>query len=109
MRPTPIHPGSGLACNPKTIGAAARPRYEDLRRRLLSAVRDQRELARGYAFQIDARVISLPEAAEWIDMERKCCPFLTLQLEASGEQENWRLRLSGPTGVKAFLAAELAL
>ncbi len=54
-------------------------------------------------------MISLPEAAEWIDMERRCCPFLTLEMEVSGLQSDWWLRLSGPSGVKPLLAAELVL
>ena len=97
-----------LACNPSAIDDAARPRYQELRSRLLSAVRERRELPSGYAFLIDATAITLPEAAEWMDMERRCCPFLTLQLETSGNEENCWLSLSGPAGVKAFLAAELA-
>lgn len=98
-----------LACNPSAIDEAARPRYQELRRHLLSAVRERRELLDGYAFLIDAAAVSLPEAAEWVAMERRCCSFLTLQLEASGGEQNWWLRLSGPAGVKDFLAAELAL
>jgi hypothetical protein len=70
---------------------------------------DRRELLTGYAFRIDAAAISLRDAAEWIEMERKCCPFLTLQLEVSGTERNWWLKLSGPPGAKAFLASELSL
>ncbi len=97
-----------LACSPGAIDETVRPRYQELRR-LLSAVRERRELLDGYAFLIDAAAVSLPEAAEWVAMERRCCSFLTLQLEASGGEQNWWLRLSGPAGVKDFLAAELAL
>ena len=53
-------------------------------------------------------VITLPEAAEWTDLERRSALSPTLQLELSGNEENFRLRLSGPAGVKAFLAAKLA-
>ena len=109
MRNSPRSPASTLVCDPTAIDASGRLRYQELRGRLLSAVRERHELPSGYAFQIDARIISLPEAAEWIDMERRCCPFLTLEMEVSGVQSDWWLRLSGPSGVKAFLAAELAL
>jgi hypothetical protein len=61
-----------------------RPRYNDLVKRLRSATRDRRELPDGYAFKLDSKAVSVPEVAEWISMERLCCPFLTLQLSASG-------------------------
>jgi hypothetical protein len=39
-------------------------------------------------------------------MERLCCPFLTFQLEASGSQIDWTLKLTGPRGVKQLLRFE---
>jgi hypothetical protein len=95
-----------LACNLKAIRAAERPRYNDLMKRIRGAIRGRKELPDGYAFELDAKVIRLPEVAEWISMERLCCPFLTLQLSASGSHPQWRLRLTGPAGVKALLEAE---
>jgi hypothetical protein len=41
----------------------------------------------GYAFKLDAKAVTLTETAEWITMERLCCPFLTLQLSTAGNQE----------------------
>lgn len=75
----------------------------------MPAVRERRELPDGYAFLIDATALMLPEAAEWIDMERRCCPFLTIQLEAPGGGEDFWLRLRGPAGTKAILAAQPGL
>lgn len=95
-----------FACNLKAISAAERPRYNDLMKRLRSAVRDRSELPDGYAFKLDSKTISLPEVAEWISMERLCCPFLTLQVSASGDLADWSLKLTGPKGVKSLLEAE---
>jgi hypothetical protein len=95
-----------LACNLKAIRAAERPRYNDLMKRIRGAIRDRNELSDGYAFELDAKAIGLPEVAEWISMERSCCPFLTLQLSASGVHPQWQLRLTGPAGVKGLLEAE---
>ena len=95
-----------FACNLKTISTTERPRYNDLVKRLRSATRDRRELPDGYAFKLDSKAISLREVAEWISMERLCCPFLTLQLSASGDQVDWLLNLTGPKGVKPLLQAE---
>lgn len=68
-------------------------------------MRDRSEISNGYWFRLDSRKITLPEAAEWISMERMCCPFLTLQLAASGTEAHWVLTLTGIEGVKPLLDA----
>src|SRR5579884_1832381 len=73
-----------FACNLKAISAAERPRYSELVKRIRAAIRTRSEIADGYAFKLDNKSVTLPEAAEWIGMERLCCPFLTLQLSAAG-------------------------
>lgn len=98
-----------LACNMKAIGSAERPRYDVLLKKLKASVKQQRELKDGYAWELDAKGISLPEAAEWVTMERRCCPFLTLQLEAVGNDLNYWVKLTGPEGAKAFLVDEFKL
>jgi hypothetical protein len=93
-----------LACNIRAISAAQRPRYDDLVSRLRSAMHDRRELHDGYGYSLHSNQITLPEVAEWVTMERLCCPFLTFQLEVAGETS--LLTLRGPDGVKAILREE---
>jgi hypothetical protein len=95
-----------IACNLKAISPAERPRYNHLMKRIRLAVRRRSELRDGYSFDLNGKDISLIEVAEWIGMERLCCPFLTLQLSASGNHSGWILKLNGPPGVKALLQAE---
>jgi hypothetical protein len=95
-----------LACNLKAIDAAERPRYSELVKPVREAVRDRTELSDGYAFKLHSKKVTLPEAAEWIGMERLCCPFLKLQLSAAGNQVHWILTLTGPEGVKPLLDSE---
>jgi len=95
-----------FACNLKAISAAERPRYNDLVKRIRAAIRDRSEVSNGYVFKMDGKAVTLPEAAEWISMERLCCPFLTLQLSASGNQTDWLLTLTGPIGVKQLITIE---
>jgi hypothetical protein len=71
-----------------------------------NAVRQQKELADGYAWELDGRKAAMPDVAEWMSMERRCCPFLTLQLEALGDGADFTVKLLGPEGVKAFLQSE---
>ena len=95
-----------FACNLKAISAADRPRYNDLVKRVRAAMRDRSEIGNGFAFKLDSKAVTLPEAAEWISMERLCCPFLTIQISISGNQPHWLLTLTGPKGVKPLLDAE---
>jgi hypothetical protein len=95
-----------IACNLKAIKAAERPHYNNLMKKLRAAVRERNSRNDGYAYTLDSNGISLPEVAEWMSMERLCCPFLDLQLSAAGNQESWVLALTGPEGVKTLLEAE---
>ena len=94
-----------LACNMKAISAAERPRYNDLMKRLRIAAQDRSELSDGYAYKLDTKKITLPEVAEWITMERLCCPFLTFQLDVKGDGTS-QLTMRGPEGAKAILREE---
>lgn len=95
-----------IACNLKAIRAAERPHYNDLMKRLRAAVRERNNRENGYAYKLDSTLITLPEVAKWMNMERLCCPFLRLQLSAEGKKEGWVLTLTGPEGVKPLLEAE---
>ena len=93
-----------LACNLKAVGAAHRPRYNELVGRLRSAIQERTELQDGYCYSLRSNEITPREVAEWITMERLCCPFLVFQLEAKGEAV--QLTLSGPAGAKEILREE---
>lgn len=95
-----------IACNTNAIRAAERPRYNDLMKRLRLAIRERTEIRAGYTFRLDGKSFSLPEVAEWITMERLCCPFLKFQISVSADQSDWVLKLTGPEGVKELLKAE---
>jgi hypothetical protein len=95
-----------FACNLKAIKAEDRPRYQGLVTRVRAAIRGRTEMTNGYTFKLDSDAISLLETAEWINMERLCCPFLSLQLSAAGNQQHWLLTLTGPDRVKPLLDAE---
>ena len=95
-----------FVCNLKAISAADRPRHSELAKHLRAAIRDRSEISNGYTFQLDSQTVTLADVAEWISRERLCCPFLTLQISASGDQPQWLLTLTGPKGVKPLLEAE---
>jgi len=93
----------GFACNLDAIPADALSRYHNLRQRLQKAIVHRTEEPDGYSFRLSGEKVRLTEVAEWMEMERRCCPFLTLQISVSGEP-GCTLRLAGPGGVKPILA-----
>jgi hypothetical protein len=99
---------SPLACDLGAISASDRPRYHELRRAVAASVVGKRELPDGLAVQIDTARIALPQLAEWISFERKCCPFFEFRIDlASGSGPVW-LSLTGRAGVKEFISEAFA-
>ena len=74
-------------------------------RPLRAVVTSQSEVSDGYTYALDTKKVALPEVAQWITMERLCCPFLAFQLEVTSKGD-LRLTLRGPEGVKAILREE---
>jgi hypothetical protein len=99
-------PDSPFACDLRALDPTQRERHHELLKVLASAFRGHRELADGYSFRLadDDRVFV--QAAEWVTLERRCCPFLRLALKRDTEG-TW-LDVAGGPGVKMFIAAEFA-
>jgi len=99
---------SPLACDLSAISASDRPRYNELRRAVAASVIGKRELPGGLAIQIDTDRIALPQLAEWISFERKCCPLFEFTIDLASESGPVWLSLSGRAGVKEFITEAFA-
>ena len=108
MRATVSYSNNMLACNLNAIPAEARPRYKQLVKQLRSAVENRTELSDGYSYTLDSNTMSLVDLAEWITIERNCCPFLTFHIDVTAEASP-QITLRGPSGAKPILDAALAL
>jgi hypothetical protein len=97
---------SAPACELGVFDAEQRRRHDDLQRRFAAAVEERRELADGFAFRLAADAAAFVAVAEWITLDRLCCPFMEFRLEWK-RGESW-LSLTGGDGVKAMLAAAFA-
>ncbi|SRR6266403_2935780 len=93
------------ACELGVFDNASQRRHAELQGRFAGAIEEIRELPDGYAFRLTADAEAFVGAAEWITLDRLCCPFMTFHLEWKGG-ESW-LSLTGGTGVKEMLAAAL--
>jgi hypothetical protein len=98
-------PEPQLACNLFAMSAEQRALYPSLRQTLNENVIETRELPNGYAFRHPIDL--LLTAAQWIDLERLCCPFFKFAILVDGERL-W-VELTGEEGVKAAMKAELGL
>ncbi|MEP6536925.1 MAG: hypothetical protein ABJF23_16465 [Bryobacteraceae bacterium] len=98
----------GFACDLLALSAAERVRHSEFLQRLRPAARDVRELRDGYRFDLDSARVSFLEAAEWVDFERRCCPFFVFELRIAGGDDGFVISVTGPEGAKAFLNSVLA-
>jgi hypothetical protein len=95
-----------LACNLAALDPAERKQHGVVTERYLATIVEVRELADGYAFGSRHAETLWMTAAEFVDRERRCCPFFRFGLELDNQTNMVWLRLTGPEGVKEFVRQE---
>ncbi|HZR80961.1 MAG TPA: hypothetical protein VFD92_07680 [Candidatus Binatia bacterium] len=91
-------------CRLDALDPGERARHAELLASLRAAVDEVSERGDGFRFRLRADPEAFARVAEWVGLERRCCPFLDFALE-------WRagaaphLDLMGEPAAKAFLAA----
>jgi hypothetical protein len=98
---------SPFACNMEAIKSDRRQQHIATAGQLFRAVRSIRELPDGYAFHLPDEADTLQLVAEFISLERLCCPFFGFTLEIEPEGGAIWLQLTGREGVKPFIRAEI--
>jgi hypothetical protein len=78
-----------------------------LRDRLRADVRGVRELDDGYAFRHSSTADILLALAEYVSLERLCCPFFDFAIEVGRAGGEAWLRITGPAGAKRVLEAAM--
>jgi hypothetical protein len=100
---------SPLACNLKAFTPEERQEWRSRIDQFKSAVTSWQELRDGYRFRLDPARAPLAHLGRWVDLERKCCPFLDFQLDLHGEDGSVWLTLKGREGVKQFIHLDFSL
>jgi hypothetical protein len=100
-------PETAIACNLFGMTEHQLQRHRELRKQLFESGRDVRELPDGYAIGLPATATNILAAAEFVTLERLCCPFFRFELSVGGNAEPLWLRLTGGKDVKEFLKSEL--
>jgi hypothetical protein len=100
---------TGFYCNLKAFTPAERARQEQLSKKLREARVEIKELSNGFAFRLQKETVSVPELAEWVSGERKCCPFFDFGIHLEQDGGPLWLELKGKDGVKQFIRSEFTL
>jgi hypothetical protein len=98
---------SPFACDMTAIAPEQRGAHLATIDKLFRAVESVRELADGYSFRLPGEADVLLTAAQFIALERLCCPFFGFSLEVERERGAVWLSLTGREGVKPFVIAEI--
>ena len=98
---------SPLACDMTAIASERREAHIANIKKLFALVQRTRELPDGYAFELPNESDVLLTAAEFVSLERLCCPFFGFALEIECEGGSLWLSLTGRAGVKPFIMAEV--
>jgi hypothetical protein len=100
---------SGFTCNIDGIPAKERAHYEQLVKSLHHAILEMRELSNGYAFRVDTTNVGTGQLLEWIELEKRCCPFFDFELRWDRQNGPVWLHLEGAEGIKDFILDEFGL
>ena len=98
---------SPLACDMSAIAPDQREEHLATSRELFSHVVAIHELTNGYAFELRDAPEVIVKAAQFISLEKLCCPFLQFAVEVEAEGGPIWLRLTGREGVKEFVREEI--
>jgi hypothetical protein len=88
------------------LDAAQRERQHELMKRFRASLQETQGLQDGYTFRLPADAATILDIAEFITIERLCCPFLTFEIEIGPAGSPLWLRLTGRPGVKEFIEME---
>jgi hypothetical protein len=86
-----------------------RERHRALAGQLRSAVIEFKEIPHGYAARLPSDPATVVLAAEFMTLERLCCPFFCLAVEIASENGPLWLKVTGPDGIKPFIRAEFSI
>lgn len=98
---------SPFACDMTAIAETQRAGHAANIDKLFHAITEIQEIGNGYKFRLPNHAEILNTAAEFISLERVCCPFFGFDLEIEREGGAIWLSLTGREGVKPFILAEI--
>lgn len=101
-------PDPPIACQLKALGPAERARQKELLELVRRKIRGVVEFEEGFELELPADPGSFMDVAEWVNLERRCCAFANFAILSEGDHR-LRVRLSGGSGAKEVLLAEMGI
>lgn len=98
-----------VACNLSALDAGQREKKRSLQELLRADVQEIRETAGGYAFRHSSETSILLALADFVALERLCCPFFDFEIAAEHNGGPIWLRMTGGEEARQVLRAELGL
>ena len=98
---------SPFACDMTAIAPGERGSHLAVIETLFRSVESVRELTNGYAFRLPNESDVLLKVAQFIVLERLCCPFFGFGVDVGREGGDVWLSLTGREGIKPFIIAEV--
>ena len=97
-----------LACDLTALPVDSRRRLKELAEELVRSAKEIRELPDGYGLGFaEASRMRFEEIAEFIALDRLCCPFIRHGLIHEPYEGGVWLHLSGADGVKDIIKSEV--
>jgi hypothetical protein len=97
-----------IACQLKALDPVQRGRQKELLEIVRAKIRRVVELDDGLELELPKDPASLMEAAEWVNLERRCCAFAEFAI-LLGRDDLVRARLTGGPGAKEVFFAEMGI
>jgi hypothetical protein len=94
-----------IACDLGALSEEERTRRSAAAASVSARFREVRETPDGYSARFDPDPQVVQDAFDWVLLERRCCPFLRLELRFEPSAGPVWLNFSGGPGVKEFLGA----
>ena len=92
-----------IACNLGALSEEEKTRRSGMAARVSARFQEIRESPDGYAARLDEDPQLVQDALDWFLLERRCCPFLQLELRFEPSDGPVWLSFGGGPGVKEFL------
>lgn len=99
---------SPIACDMSVLSPAQRQAHLANSRELFANVQAIKELPDGYQFQLTDDPNAITKVAEFVALEKLCCPFLNFAIEIQAEGRPITVSLTGREGVKEFVREEIS-
>jgi hypothetical protein len=108
--PVPTTPSAPppIACRANALDKTQRQRQQALLDIVRRSAVGKRDLPEGLVLSFPADAAVFLQLAEWISLERRCCPFLEFALEWK-QDDSVSVRLTGRPGIKEFIATEMGV